>query len=262
MVYELHGDLLFAGAELVVRAIVDRSHDLDLAVVDLRALAQIGSAATRLLLELRQSMRDEDKEIVFVESGAHESFARAVETTAIPPLVFDDLDTATEWCEQHLISAYRRGSLPQPAVELADQQLCQGVDAESLTHLERLFERQLYTAGGEIIRAGDEATHIFLLMSGEVTISVAQSDGSAHRLATLSAGMSFGELAAIGDSIRSADVTANGPVELLALSAAAFEHLGATRPGLQAALLRNMLKDAYQRVDLMTREVASLGKAA
>jgi glutaminase len=260
VVYELHGDLLFAGAELVVRAIVERSRDLDVAVVDLRALAQIGSSAPRLLLELRQSMREEDKELLFVESGTHEVFARAVEQSASPPLVFADLDAASEWCEEHLISAYGGSSLPPPAVELADQQLCQGVDAASLAHLESLLEHQSYMAGGEIIRAGDPATYIFLLMSGEVTVSVAQPDGSAHRLATLSAGMAFGELAAIGQSIRSADVTADGPVELLALSSAAFERLGETRPSLQAALLRNMLKGAYEHVDRMTREAASLAK--
>jgi glutaminase len=263
VVYELHGDMLFAGVELVVRAIVERSPELDMSVVDLRATAQIGSAAARLLLELRRSMRETDKELVFVESGTHEPFARAMQTSEVAPLVFADLDAATEWCEERLITMYGGSSLPPPAVELADQLLCQGVDTESLVYLDGLLDHRSFRDGEAIIRAGDAAAEIFLLMRGEVTVSVsvAAPDGAAHRLATLSAGMAFGELAAIGQSVRSADVTAHGPVEVLALSSAAFERLGETRPGLQAALLRNMLGSAYDHVDRLTREVASLGRA-
>jgi glutaminase len=261
VVYELHGDMLFAGVELVVRAIVDRSPELDVAVVDLRAAAEVGSAATRLLLDLRQGLRGAGKELVFVESGTHEGFARDVQRSEVPPPVFADLDSATEWCEASLISAYGDESLPPPAVELADQQLCEGVDGASLAHLEALLERQSFGDGEVIIRAGGAASEIFLLMRGEVAITIAVTDGPPHRLATLSAGMAFGELAAIGHSIRSADVTAHGPVEVLVISSTAFEHLGETRPALQAALLRNMLKGAYDHVDRMTREVASLGRS-
>jgi glutaminase len=262
VVYELHGDMLFAGVEMVVRAIVDRSPQLDLAIVDLRTASQIGSTATRLLLELRESMLEENKELVFVESGTHEVFGRAVrQARGITPLMFADLDAATEWCEERLITTYGDKLLPEPTVELADQQLCQGLDGASLAHLEGLLVRRSFAPGEGIIHAGDPAAEIFLLVSGEVTVSVAMRDGAAHRLATLSAGMAFGELAAIGQSIRSADVTAHGPVDVLVLSDAAFEGLCETRPALQAALLRNMLRGAYDHVDRMTREVASLGRA-
>jgi glutaminase len=73
--------------------------------------------------------------------------------------------------------------------------------------------------------------------------------------------MVFGELAAVGQFARSADVRANGPVEVLVLSAKAFADLGQTRPELQAALLQNLLRGAYETVDRTTREVASLRRA-
>jgi CRP-like cAMP-binding protein len=97
--------------------------------------------------------------------------------------------------------------------------------------------------------------------SGEVTVTVDDADGGVHRLTTLSAGMVFGELAAVGQFTRSADVRANGPVEVRVLSAKAFADLGRTRPELQAALLQNLLRGAYETVERTTREVATLRRA-
>jgi glutaminase len=259
MVYELHGDMQFAGAELVVRAIVERSAELEVAVVDLRRAAEIGRAAVRLLLDLRENMVAEDKELVFVEAGTHEGFARAVgQERGLPPLVFGDLDPAIEWTEEHLLSTYRGGSVAPPAVGLADHQMCQGLDEASLAHLEGLLERRSFADGETLVRTGDAASEIFLLTSGEVTVTVHRHDGAPHRMATLSAGMVFGELATIGRSVRSADVTAEGAVEVRILSTATLDDLGHARPALQAALVRNMLRGAYEHVERMTREVASL----
>jgi CRP-like cAMP-binding protein len=71
--------------------------------------------------------------------------------------------------------------------------------------------------------------------------------------------MTFGELAVLGRSTRSADVHADGPAEVRVLPAAGFDALGTTHPGLKAALLQNLLAGAYEAVGRMTREVASLG---
>ena len=262
VIYELHGDMLFAGVEMVVRAIVDRSPELDVCALDLRGVTQIGKAAARLLLELCRSMLDEDKELVFIDSGVHEAIARAArDENGGRPQVFADLDTATEWCEDRLITAFVGERSPPPSVELRDHQLCRGIPGASLTDFEGLLGRRSFRGGDEVVRAGDPATDIFLLLSGEVTVTVDVDDGAARRLATLSPGMVFGERAALGQSTRSAHVHAMGPVEVLTLSAAAFERLGQTRPELQAALLRNMLKGAHETVDRLTREVASLGQA-
>jgi glutaminase len=262
IIYELHGDMLFAGVERVVRAIVDRSPELDVSVVDLRGAAQIGDAAASLLLDLRRSLLEADKELVFIESGTHEAFTRAVgNVRGVPPLVFADVDTASEWCEDRLIAALGVERSSTAAVELRDHQLCRGVRDTSLAYFEALLDPRSFSDGDVILRVGAPATEIFLLMSGEVTVTVDAADGGVHRLTTLSAGMVFGELAAVGQFTRSADVRANGPVEVRVLSAKAFADLGRTRPELQAALLQNLLRGAYETVERTTREVATLRRA-
>ena len=54
------------------------------------------------------------------------------------------------------------------------------------------------------------------------------------------------------------DVRADRPSEVLVLGAHDFEALGRTSPELQAALLRNLLRGAYEIVDRGNREVASV----
>ena len=95
-------------------------------------------------------------------------------------------------------------------------------------------------------------------MSGEVSVMVALADGRLKRLSTLSAGMTFGELAIVDRTARSADVRADKPVECYVLSAAALERLGDTHPTIKVVLLQNMLRNAHQMVSRLNQEVATL----
>jgi glutaminase len=81
------------------------------------------------------------------------------------------------------------------------------------------------------------------------------------RLATLTPGMAFGELAVLDGAARPVDAIADGPVELAVLDAADFRSLRDDDPRLQAALLTNLLAGAYRHLGRATAEIASLGGA-
>ena len=49
-IYEVHGDLLFAGAESVVREIAEAGEDLELLVLDVRRIGDVSDVARRLLV--------------------------------------------------------------------------------------------------------------------------------------------------------------------------------------------------------------------
>ena len=60
-VYETHGDLLFSGAEQVVRT-VDRERDsFDVAILDVSRVDDIDDAARALLSDMAAALRDEGK---------------------------------------------------------------------------------------------------------------------------------------------------------------------------------------------------------
>jgi len=173
-------------------------------------------------------------------------------------VTFSDLDAALEWCENRLIARRSDAWVTPPPVVLAEHEFCRGLERQALAHLEGLLERRRFGQGEYIVRKGDAAEEVYLLMSAEVSVVVTLSDGRLKRMSTLSAGMTFGELAIVGRAARSADVRADKPVECYVLSAAAFARLGDTHPKIKVTLLQNMLRSAYQMVSRLNQEVVTL----
>ena len=91
MVYELHGDLLFAATETVIREATDRAGDLDLMIVDTRAVGEVADVSRRMLVGLRDQLREHGCEVVLVAS---------------------DMNSAIEYCEDALIARYAEPITP------------------------------------------------------------------------------------------------------------------------------------------------------
>ena len=247
LVYELQGDLLFTGVERVVRSIVDRAGELDAVIVDLRAVSHISDAAAAMLLDLHGMLGASGLALAIVDRERDGPLAEGVPR-------FADRDAATEWAEDLLLGEQPDRHHP---VSLAECRLCHGLSRSHLATLAGLLEHRMVEAGEFVLRAGDRADEIFILVAGELSVFLDPADGR-HRLATIAPGATFGELAIVDRSTRTADVLADRPSEVLVLSAADFEALGQTSPEVQAALLRNLLRGAYEIVDRGNREVASV----
>lgn len=70
------------------------------------------------------------------------------------------------------------------------------------------------SAATPIIASGEQSDdRLFLLLAGEVSVILPLSDGTRQRVATLSAGMTFGEMAVLGHTPRSATVYADTDAE-------------------------------------------------
>jgi N-acyl-L-homoserine lactone synthetase len=91
---------------------------------------------------------------------------------------------------------------------------------QGLAHFLRSFERQFHAAGETIIRQGDEGTALFVVVEGEVAVTLGEQR---VELARLSRGETFGELAALTSRPRSADVVALTDVDLMVLDRPAFQ---------------------------------------
>jgi nitroimidazol reductase NimA-like FMN-containing flavoprotein (pyridoxamine 5'-phosphate oxidase superfamily) len=85
-------------------------------------------------------------------------------------------------------------------------------------------------AGEVIVRQGAPADKFFIIVDGEVEV-VHEHDGETKRLATLTAGQFFGEMAILRDSPRMATVRAVGPATLFAMERDAFRGLVAQSMG-------------------------------
>ena len=113
-------------------------------------------------------------------------------------------------------------------------------------------------AGQRILQTGNAPDYLYFLMQGEVSVTIRLSGQRYKRLATLSAGTTFGEMALIERAPRSADVTAVTSVECYALPFAEFDCLHAFNPTLQTVLLTNLLRHVSATLRRVAREVGVL----
>ncbi|HEV7481631.1 MAG TPA: glutaminase A [Solirubrobacterales bacterium] len=254
VVHVLHGDLVFAATESVIRTLVEQCAEIDLAIVDLAEVTEIDVAARRLLAALGAWMAESGRELVLV-APAHGDLLGDLPTAVAQ--VFADLDAATEWCEERLLAAHGAPSADRVRVPLAEQRLARGLEAAMLARLGELLRPRSFVAGETIFAAGDPADAIFLLVEGEVTIEI-EFEAGKRRLATLTPGLAFGEVALADFPVRPASVHAETAGECLALTVADFNSLSERDPALQAALMRNLLASFYEVIGRMTREVGSL----
>lgn len=91
-----------------------------------------------------------------------------------------------------------------------------------LEALSRLASIRPYAAGTAVIREAEPGDLFFVILRGEVKVSVDSPDGREVVLSHLQAGEFFGEMALFGGEGRSASVTALSDCELVALARADF----------------------------------------
>ncbi|OBK87905.1 glutaminase A [Mycolicibacter sinensis] len=89
-VYEVHGDLLFAGAEQVARTATRECGDFDIAILDVSRLHAISDPARALLAGLADDLQSRGKQGLLVDPGG----AVAPDPAAYGALVFDTVEAA------------------------------------------------------------------------------------------------------------------------------------------------------------------------
>ncbi len=261
-VHELQGDLRFSTIEPVLHDLDDATRPLAYAVLDFKRVGQVDRAAARLLAALVARCAQRGQHVVLTRVRRGELLA-ALDTELAPhaaaALVYQpQLDLGLEWCERMLLRSQAAGTPPPAVSRLAEHGLCEGASADDVAWLEPRLKRQAHEPGALLLRRGEAADALYLLVQGQVSVVVDLADGGHKRLSTLTAGMSFGELAFVTGGLRSADVRADTPVECLALDRATFAAMERERPALAIRLLHNLLKSSAGTTLQLTREVAAL----
>jgi glutaminase len=227
--FELQGDIGFAEAEQIERAVIDA--EAELVVLDLRRVSDIHRAAVGLLAGLGDH--------VSALSAAPQELCEAL---AVP--TFDELDRALEWCEDRLTGDTEVPSLPG----VRDHPVLRDVGGDDLARLEAVLVPRTFVPGEFLLRAGEPVTELFLLTKGIASETLVGPDGRTRRLTTVTSGMTVGEMALVGDTRRIGDVRADTEVEAYSLAAEALAGLGGLDAELRARLLRNLLAIIAARV--------------
>ena len=262
-VRELQGELTFLATEAATRGLAERIGAPRWVVLDLRRVDRVEPKAAALLADLAANLRDDDRELVLSGTLAFPAIVVEIDLALRdagyqPILTLPDVDLAREWCEDGILAQDRDRGIGGEPIDLADHELLSGVDAAGLATLRTRLRRVCYVPGTRIVRRGETADRLFLIMSGRLSVTIDVAGGGVRRLSTLSDGMVFGELSLIGREARTADVHADTMVECHVLEADAFDALRAEEPALACVLLANLLRVVGRTSRRMTSEVALL----
>jgi glutaminase len=251
-VIELVGTLTFSKVDYVSRELAAKPRP-QFVIFDLRRVAAMTRAGARLLAEEFHEL--ELHRVTVILSGIRRSSAdwKMIRewTGGISNLRdFYLLDAAIEWAEDQVVYRYGGAIDFHEVAELSEQPLLAGLTPEELAGLSALGTVRSYRPGEKIIAAGEPAVSLFFLMSGAVHVTL--PDGI--RLATLTAGMAFGEMALL-ESHRSADVLADRAATALEVPLGEYQHFREAHPRAGEKVMRNLAQLLAERLIVANTKV-------
>jgi glutaminase len=267
-IFELTGDFGLVTTEVVISTMLREVGTADFFILDTRRVFTLDAAAVRLFARLCINLGDVGKFLFFTHADDKFAFTRDLRRrlateASFDPFRFADTDRALEWCENRLLERSRKGCARerrapgvhrQPAIErrrgggadvlpasLAQQVLLQGLQPDELRFLFALMQAKEFKAEEKILRQGEPGDEIYFIERGEVSVSLPVGK-KPKRLAVLSAGMVFGELALVEKNVRrTAGVFAETAVRCQVLSSALLDaQTGALADAVRQKLLLNL----------------------
>src|SRR5262249_13091968 len=251
-VIELVGTLSLSNVDYVSRQLASGPRP-EFLILDLRRVGTVTQPGARLLAEEFQELASFGVTVVL--SGIDRAsaqwnsifeWAAGLSNLRNYPL----LDDAIEWAEDRIV--YRNGGTidAMEMTDLSEQPLLAELTARELDQLATLGTVRTYRPGERIIRAGEPATSIFFLNSGVVHVGAP----SGMRLATITAGMTFGEMALL-EKQRAADFYADAAVTALEVPLCDFERFRGENPRIAEKIMRNLARLLADRLILANAKV-------
>jgi len=249
-VMELQGDLGFATCEIFMRRIPATCQTL---IISLQKCDRIDDAAMALLMELNQEFKLKGK-ILYISNFRHITHLNSIVLKETSCFQFELLDEALMQSENEFLDQHQYSRIKTP-VRLEDQQLLLELNASELNEISKYLVRKSYKKGDEIISKGRKAKHIYFLESGEVAILGSTEDNRQFALSVLSAGNSFGEMALLENTVRSADVIARTDVNCLLMPFASLD-INSILVGIKSKILTNIAMTLSGRLRIANQEIA------
>lgn len=254
-VFEMQGDLRFTTVEQVVRKISSLPAQVSHLILDCRRIGQVEPSGGDLILALTQKQQEAGRQVRLAHLWpGHDGFDRLAAAGLDPAVMLSDIDQALEWAEGALLNE-AGAEAGHDAVPLERMDLFAGLAPAGLNLVSDILEESRLPAGSVIFHEGAPATQVYLLSRGVVGVHVGLEQGRSRRLATLSPGLCFGEMALLDGLPRSAEVRAETDVKVLSLDIARLHVLAAEHPEIHAAILMNLARELTRRLRAANEEI-------
>jgi len=248
-VYELQGDLILASVEQLARRIDDDGRPARCVIIDFHRVWRIGAAAAMLIARIIVAQRALGHAVLLAGiAEGDDRKLRLLQSGVAPDAFHDNLDTALENAEDALLaqSGAAAGHLPAMAPEQMD--ILAGLTPVQLANVTARMRPLDFPTGDVVFREGDVADHLYFLLSGAASIFVTTDNGTERRLASISTGATFGEMAAFDGKPRSASVRADTAIACLALGIADLTALSHADPPAYGTIQANIVRILIARL--------------
>jgi len=263
-IYELTGDLGFVTTEVIIATMLKEADSAGFFLLDMKRVFTVDAASVNLFAQLCRNLHKAGKFLFFTHTDDKFAFARDLwlrvqSAGMLDPFQFPDNDHALEWCENRLLGQLRDGQVRERrtagapgyagperrgvagSAGMARQPLLRGLDPAEIAFLLGLMQPREFGVAETIMRQHDAGDEIFFIERGEVSVGLT-TGRKRNRLAVLTSGMVFGELALVERNVRrTADVYAKTAVRCRVLPASLLEaQTGALADAVRHKLLRNV----------------------
>jgi glutaminase len=261
-VIELQGEVGFAAVETVMR-VLGPLHEVRDLVVDLARVTWLDPAVAPLLADLVATLAGSGEgALCWADGDACASTLDAVDrllqaTGVAEPMRAAEIDAALEWSEERLLA--RGDAIVREGIDVTEHPVLAGLSPDAMAALRPALEARTWQPGDAVVRRGDPAGDLYLVIRGDLSVYVPMEGRvQGRRLATLTAGMVLGEVSFLSEGHRTADVIADTEVRAMVLDADRFRAIRQREPDVAAALLENLYRMLAQIAARLTSEVAAL----
>lgn len=115
------------------------------------------------------------------------------------------------------------------------------IESETLSHLRARAHPRTFAAGETLFQQGDAGDFFYIIVAGQISVSVTGDDGEESLIEVLKPGRFFGEMALIDDSPRMATCRAVTDVTVLEIGEQEFDELVGESPVIAASLMHRIL---------------------
>jgi CRP-like cAMP-binding protein len=134
------------------------------------------------------------------------------------------------------------------------------LSSNAIDEIARVARRHRYERDEVVFYQGDPGDTFYVILDGQVKVSVSSSEGQEAILVMLNAGESFGEFALLDEQPRSATIQASLPTEVVTLRKDDFQRLIHQSPEIALGLLKVMTK-RLRDTDQLVQDAAFLDVA-
>ncbi|MCG6892075.1 MAG: cyclic nucleotide-binding domain-containing protein [Desulfobacteraceae bacterium] len=256
-ILKLSGYIFFGTANHLLNQVRQRVENSQLdvlrfALLDFRDVSGIDSSAVISLVKMNQLAVKSGFALVFTHLPdsirTQLDKGRLCELEDRGCLDFADTDHGIEWCEDQILISEGQQPRKEEIRSLAEHLEEWVPGALEWPKLEKYLQRKEVPEGETLIRQGDIADELFFIESGQVSVSIAASDGESIRIRKMGEGTVVGELGLYLNQARTASVVTKEASVVYRLTRESLKEMEDANPQTAAAFHRFMVRLLAQRL--------------